>query len=140
MDKLMIATDGSKHSMKTIDQSVKLASKLGAEVTILYVIEGNPQIGYDLFAAYKKTEEELENAAKKVLNESSQPFIDKGISVKTRIEKGHPSEIICEIAEKESFDYVILGSRGLGGIKQMLLGSVSNAVANCIKTNIIIIK
>ena len=140
MDKLMLATDGSKHSMKTVDQAIKLASKLGAEVTILYVIEGNPQIGYDLFAAYKKTEAELENKSKKVLDKSAQPFIDKGIPVKTRLEKGHPADIICEIAEKEKFDYVILGSRGLGGIKEMLLGSVSNAVANCIKTNIIIIK
>ncbi len=140
MDKILLATDGSKHSMKTVEQSVKLARKLEAEVTVLYVIEGNPQIGYDLFAAYKKTEAELEKSAKKVLEKAAQPFQDQGITVNTRLEKGHPADIICEIAEKENFDYVILGSRGLGGIKEMLLGSVSNAVANCIKTSIIIIK
>ncbi len=140
MVKILLATDGSEHSMKTVDKSIELARKLEAEVTALYVIEGNPQIGYDLFAAYKTTEDELEKLGKAILEKAAQPFQEQGIAVNTRLEKGHPSEIICGIAEKENFDYVILGSRGLGGVREMLLGSVSNAVAHCIKTSIIIIK
>ncbi len=140
MAKILLATDGSKHSLKTVDKAIHLAKKLGAEVTALYVIEGNPQIGYDLFAAYSKTENELESVAKRVLDNMERNFQEEGVAIKTRLEKGHPSEIICDIAENEGFDYVMLGGRGLGGIRGMLLGSVSTAVANCVKTNIIIIK
>ncbi len=140
MFRILMATDGSEHSQKTTGQTIKLADALKAEVTVLYVIEGNPQIGYDFFAAYRKTEEKIENAGHKILEKAAQAFRDKGIAVTTRMEKGHPSNIICAIADQDKYDLVILGSRGLGGVKEMLLGSVSNAVVHCIKENILIVK
>ncbi len=140
MDKILLATDGSKHSTKTIAETIELANKFNAEVTILYVIEVNPQQGYDFFSAYKSKEKELENTGNKILENTTQSFREQGITVNTRLEKGNPADIICEIAEKENFELVILGGRGLGKISGIILGSVSNAVANCIKKNIMIIK
>ncbi len=140
MDKLLMATDGSKHSQKTIEQSIKLAKKFGTEVTILYVIEVNPQQGYDFFASYRKKEQELIRTGEDVLKKAAKAFEDQGIKVNTRLEKGNPADIICNIADKEDFDLVILGGRGLGKISGVLLGSVSNAVANCLNKNIMIIK
>jgi nucleotide-binding universal stress UspA family protein len=138
--KILMATDGSEHSQKTVIETIKLAKAFEAEVTVIYVIEGNPQIGYDLFAAYRSTEDKIEGAGQKILDKAAQAYRDQGINVATKIEKGHPVNIICEVAEKEKFDLVVLGSRGLGGFKEMLLGSVSNAVAHCIKRNILIVK
>ncbi len=140
MDKILLATDGSKHSTKTIEQSIKLAKKFDAEVTILYVIEVNPQQGYDFFASYKTKEAEMESTAEKILENTANSLREEGIKVNTRLEKGHPADIICEIAENENFELVILGGRGLGKISGMILGSVSNAVANCITKNIMIVK
>lgn len=140
MDKILLATDGSKHSAKTIEQAIELSGKLDAEVTILYVIEGNPQMGYDQFSAYRKATANMEAKAKEVLEKTAETFKEKGLKVTTKLEMGHPSEIICKIAEKENFDIIILGSRGLGGITGMLLGSVSNSVAHCAKTNVFIVK
>jgi len=140
MDKILLATDGSRHSAKTIDQAIKLAKKFDTEVTVLYVIEVNPQQGYDFFASYRTKEEELLHAGENVLKKAAESFEEQGVKVKTRLEKGNPSDIICEIAQKENFDLVILGGRGLGKISGVLLGSVSNAVANCLNNNLMIIK
>ncbi len=140
MDKLLLATDGSKHSKNTIEQAIKLAKKFATEVTILYVIEVNPQQGYDFFASYRTKEQELINTAEEVLKNAANTFEKQGIKVNTRLEKGNPADIICDIAQKESFDLVILGGRGLGKIGGVLLGSVSNAVANCLEKNLLIVK
>ncbi len=140
MNKILLATDGSSHSTKTIEQAAQLAKKFDTEITVMYVIEVNPQLGYDFFASYRKTENELENMGKKVLENVEQTFRDQGIKVKTRLEKGHAADTICEIAKKENYDLVILGGRGLGKVSGLILGSVSNAVANCIEANLMIIK
>jgi len=140
MDKLLLATDGSKHSKNTIEQAIKLAKKFDTEVTILYVIEVNPQQGYDFFASYRKKEEELVNAGEEVLKKTAEAFEEQGIKANTRLEKGNPADIICGIAHEEDFELVILGGRGLGKISGVLLGSVSNAVANCLAKNIMIVK
>ncbi len=140
MEKILVAIDGSEQSNKTIGEAAKLAEKFKAELTTLYVIEENPQIGYDIFAAYKTAETQLKDAANKILEKAAKTISEKGVKVKTRLEKGHASDIICDIAEKEKFDLVVIGSRGLSGLGGMLLGSVSNAVVHCVKTNIMIIK
>lgn len=140
MDKILMATDGSKHSKKTIEQTIKLAKKFDPEVTILYVIEVNPQQGYDFFASYRAKEEELVSSGENVLKKTAEAFKEQGIIVKTRLEKGNPSDIICDISQKENYDLVIMGGRGLGKISGVLLGSVSNAVVNCLHNNIMIIK
>ncbi len=140
MEKILLATDGSKHSQNTIEQAQKLAKKFNAEVTILYVIEVNPQQGYDFFASYQKKEQELISAGEEVLQKAAKAFKGEGVEINTRLEKGNPADIICEIAEKENYELVILGGRGLGKISGVLLGSVSNAVANCLKNNLMIVK
>ncbi len=140
MDKILLATDGSKHSKKTIEQAIEFAKKFETEVTLLYVIEVNPQQGYDFFASYKKKEQELISTGEEVLQKAAESFKEQGIAVNTRLEKGNPADIICDIAHKEDFGLVILGGRGLGKISGVLLGSVSNAVANCLGKNLMIVK
>ncbi len=140
MDKLLLASDGSKHSQNTIEQAIKLAKKFDTEVTVLYVIEVNPQQGYDFFASYRTKEQELISTGEEVLQKAAKTFEEQGIKVNTRLEKGNPADIICDIAHKEDFEFVILGGRGLGKVSGVLLGSVSNAVANCIQKNLLIIK
>lgn len=140
MDNILVAIDGSKQSNKTIGEAAKVAGKFKAKLTVLYVIEENHQLGYDIFAAHKKAEAQMKDKANDILGKAAKAISDKGVEVKTRLEKGHASDIICDIAEKEKYDLVVIGSRGLSGIGGMLLGSVSNAVVHCVKTNIMIIK
>jgi nucleotide-binding universal stress UspA family protein len=58
----------------------------------------------------------------------------------THLEFGYPSRHICECADKNEVDLIILGSRGLRGVERILMGSVATEVANHTSRNIMIVK
>lgn len=64
----------------------------------------------------------------------------KNINVNTMLKEGDPAQTIIENASKENFDLVVMGSRGLGGLKKLMLGSVSNAVAQKVGSTAMIVK
>ncbi len=56
------------------------------------------------------------------------------------IKKGHPSKVILDLSESIGVDLVIVGSRGLGGVKEFMLGSVSHSVARHASVPVLIVK
>lgn len=54
--------------------------------------------------------------------------------------EGRPSERIVEVAKEGKFDVIVMGSRGLGGIKGFFLGSVSDRVADEAACPVLIVK
>lgn len=141
--KILLATDGSEHSLKTVQKAAELAGPLQAEVTILSVIEDvalYKGLG-DLSAEQRESlYANMEKAAKDDLEKTLKHFKDKGIEVITMLRWGRPGEKICETVEEGAFDLVVLGDSGYGGVKELLLGSVSNKVAHCAKTDVLIVK
>ena len=65
----------------------------------------------------------------------------KGVaSVKTKLEDGEPATVIVEVANKEKPDLLVMGSRGLGGIQELLMGSVSHKVSHAAPCSVVIVK
>ena len=62
------------------------------------------------------------------------------IKVSTKLVDGRPSDKLVEIVEKRDFDLLVIGSRGLGGIKEFFLSSVSDRVTDEAPCPILIVK
>jgi nucleotide-binding universal stress UspA family protein len=62
------------------------------------------------------------------------------LKVSTKLVKGTPVDAIVETAKKEKFNAIVVGSRGLGGVKELFLGSVSDGVARKATCPVIIVK
>ncbi len=141
MKRILMATDGSKHAEKTLNETIKLASALNAEVTIITVMEDPPSLAYmvpsDFFTQAKESHAKL---SKEILEKAEQKLKEKGIETKILLKSGHPGEVICKVANEGNYDLVIIGSRGLNALEEFLLGSVSNRVAHCAKTSVYIVK
>jgi nucleotide-binding universal stress UspA family protein len=60
--------------------------------------------------------------------------------ISTKLVEGRPADKIVETAKNGNFDLVVVGSRGLGGIKEFFLGSVSDRVADEAPCPVLIIK
>lgn len=147
MIKVLLATDGSKHSFKAVDKTIQLVKNMKAEVTVLTVMQEVPIYQFHdglpsehLAAMQQSLEKRAEKNAQEILTKTASVFRENGMEVNVLLKKGHPAEVICQVAEEGGFDFVVMGSRGLGGIKELLLGSVSNRVVHCTKSSVLIVK
>lgn len=146
MQRILIATDGSDHAEKVIDKGLVLAEALNAKVTIITVVGEyilSPRYSIQITDAdWKKINNQVKEEAEELLANAAKPFKKKGVSVETKVVMGHkaPADAICEVASEGNFDLVMVGSRGLRGVKEMFLGSVSNKVAHLGCTSVMIVK
>ena len=140
---ILLATDGSEHSFKTIGKAIKLLKRLNASVTVLSVVEDVPVYKGLGGLSSKETEtlhQGIEQIAQEGLEKTRKALFAEGIGVNTLLRKGQPAEVICDVVEEGNHDMVIVGDTGFGGIKELFLGSVSNKVAHKAKTDVLIIK
>jgi len=136
--KILVCTDGSEYSKKALQQAIEIADGCKVnEVTILHVYDtkitnilsySSEIITPDLINQYQQMLEEDKKKKEKMLLEAKKIFQDKKIKARTIFKEGIPSETIIQVAKEEEVDLIVIGSRGLGGLKKVLLGSVSNSV------------
>ncbi len=146
MYRILLATDGSEVMKKLVEEVLKIAVAIKAEVTILHVIE-RKDFTYTARTPYtveikSAIDEKLIDEANKIVDEAATPFRDKGLTVRTEVVDGDrsPADVICDFASKGGYDLIAIGSRGLRGAKELFLGSVSNKVAHIGCTNVLIVR
>lgn len=128
--RIMVAYDGSAASDSSLERAIALAETCSAEIMAIHVVVGAPSA--ELSEIYDQ-ECEIEERALAILNrfKGRQKFMMiTGIS---------PSCVILEQAEKTGSDLIMMGSRGLTGIKEYL-GSVSHGVVQHARVPVMIIK
>ena len=125
--RILVAVDGSDESLYAA-RAVEHFSH-AEQVTIVHAVDipllAYPFISYDFSLNLEQTMRE--EGARLLDRVASLPLMDNG-PVSKRIEKGPPAEVILVAAEKDKADLIVLGSRGLGPVKELLLGSVSHHV------------
>ncbi len=142
--RILLATDGSEHSQKAVEEALVIAEAVKAEVTVVTVLSeesfnkrATPEVSEEI---WNRIESYLTEEGESIVKEAAKPFRDKGLTVKTEVLTGKrsPAEAICEIAN--DYSLLVVGSHGLKGIREALLGSVSNKLAHCAKTSVLIVK
>lgn len=146
INKILVPVDGSVHSMRAADFAGGLASTFGASVTLLHVLTHLP--AREQLRRYLDTletdgcpdQEEItsirnvlassgEDEARVLLAKARATVVKRGVeSVDTVIVDGDPSPKIIATVEAEGIDLIVMGRRGLGGVKGLLMGSVSYRV------------
>ena len=123
---ILVAYDGSEHSRKALDMAVQVAQCSNGKLKILYAFDKVP-----LFLGDDETERFIERAMNKGrenLAEATQHLRDLGVEFSTDIVEGPAAEAILRVADVEGCDLIVMGSRGLGMVQGLLLGSVSYRV------------
>lgn len=135
--KLLLATDGSEHSIRSAAYAVELAQQFNGSVDVVYVIDENKSKSDVLHHVDKfELKVERQEKIKPVLE-----LLDKeNIIYEVHYTHGEPAPSIIEFAQDNESDCVIVGSRGLNKVQTMILGSVSHKVAKHVKCPVLIIK
>ncbi len=150
--KMLVCIDGSEQSQKAMNKAIELAKAYGInKVSLIHVYEST-QRNYWLASGegYYPSQEDIERLQrmqteildqhKKMMDEAAVAFEKNGIDVEVILEEGHPSHTIAKVANDGNYDVVVLGNRGLGGLKKLFLGSVSNAVIQEVKASVLVVK
>jgi nucleotide-binding universal stress UspA family protein len=124
--KVLVATDGSEHSMKAVQRGLELAETQKAQVTLMSVayygadyLEGMPP----------NIKDKLEDEAKNALKKAKALFDAKNIPVETVLEAGLvPANLIIRKAQEGKFDRIIIGSTGLNALERIVMGSTASKV------------
>ncbi len=126
ISKILVAVDGSKPSLDASNQAIDLAKKLGAELTVLYVVSPDARYSYLEDTVTPRFPEPLK-AILKMAMERGYNHVDKvkqnatknNIRVKTDVIIGITSVVkeIVEYAKEKKMDLIVIGSRGMSGFK-----------------------
>ncbi|KAA0546280.1 universal stress protein [Bacillus sp. BGMRC 2118] len=139
--KILVAYDGSGLSKKALRYAIKLAQHdKNAELEIVTVIAYSTYVGS--YEAYSLMEMRTvaEAAAKSRIEEAKELIKHLPNPTGTKILEGDPAVQIIKYAEDLGFDVIVMGSRGLGKIREFFLGSVSHNVVQMAKCPVFIVK
>ena len=141
--KILIPIDGSRNSLTALSHAVALARFFDAEICILYVsvlsqkLPITAQIQGAKIPEYSSKSPEI--FAKKVITEALK-CVPENIRVRTHNELGEPRTSITDYAEQNSYDIIVIGSRGLGTISGLIMGSVSTYVVHHSQCPVLVVK
>ena len=135
--KILVPLDGSKNSMRGLDEAIYLARQCHATITGLYVIPIYPRNFADAIMPYQI---HLSKSAKIFMNNAKSKCAKKGIMFKSKIIFGSPIVEINDMVNTKKFDIVVIGSRGMSGLKEVFLGSVAKAIVHKSKVPVLVIK
>lgn len=148
--KILVCYDGSESSLRAVGKAHHLIKDCGIhEVTLIhaYTEHSREPIAKDKFATPpalldKLKDEEKKNWLKKqeTLEEIAERFTSNGAKTNIRLEHGKPAKVIIKEAEGGDYDIIVLGKKGKGAIKNMVMGSVSNSVIQGTDVSVLVVQ
>lgn len=141
--KILICADGSKNSLDAVKKGAEIAGGCKADEVTLIHIYPHTYVGaykYSQVEQYVEMQETRKKAGQKILNEAAKVFEGSEIPVKKVLKEGVPTDVLVEQANSGNYDMVVIGSRGAGGMKKALMGSVSSAVVQKAHISVLLVK
>jgi len=153
--KILVAQDGSESSQRAAQAALELAEKLKADLVVLHAISSPTSYYHSTIASTtgmslpSPSQHEIDayyayarKVALGIVGETESKAKKQGIHVKTEIPEAVSSivETIVNHASKENVDLIVVGTRGLGGFKKLLLGSVFSGIVSHAHCPVLIVR
>jgi nucleotide-binding universal stress UspA family protein len=126
--KILVPIDGSAQAEQALKQAIYIAEFCQAEIGLLYVVDLNQQISaFEQVSTGGYVPSEIKEKGCQILADAMHD-VPREINAKSIVEVGAPSKVIVDVCEQREYNLIIMGSRGLGAIKRIVMGSVSQYV------------
>ena len=137
---IVVGVDGSEDSKRALAWCGKYAGALGAKVFAVHAIEV-PVYAWrlDVYAPPLYTDVDRERIEETLRGEWCKVLTDAGVPFEAEVVDGYPANVIIEVAHREKADLVVTGRRGLGGFKEMMLGSTSHHLSHHLDRPLVIV-
>jgi len=138
--KILVPVNDSDAAERTIEAIIANKERFPVTLTLLHVVDVN-KLAYRMIPDFQveMVQEKAMAVGETVLNRIKEKFNLAGISTVARLESGSPREVISRIANEENFTLLVIGRRGMGEIRDVLFGSVSNHVLHHVNCPVLLI-
>ena len=141
LSKILVPVDGSENSFRALEQAIFLSTKIQeAQITVVYIIEDLPSLYIYSPKIIEKLHADYKSEYTKILERCKEIAKKNKININTVLLEGDPASKIIGYSEMEKFDIIIIGSRGMGHFKEMILGSISNKVLHHAKCSVMVVR
>lgn len=134
--KILLAVDGSENSLRATEYAVELAKLSGGKVDLINVIDFNE--------ARSEMIQTRQSEVGEFRRERYQSAVDlleeNGLKNEVFVFYGNPGIVIVDHAKENDYDVILIGSRGLNKLQEMVLGSVSNRVVQKALCPVLVVK
>ena len=134
---ILVPVDGSEGSDRAITHAISMAEVCNAKLSFLYVANIN-QLAIN--ACLSDAILEAVTKAGNVILDRAMEMVPSGIEKEAFSETGSPAVVILDFATSNNADLIVMGSRGLGIVKGVLLGSVSQYIVEQARCPVLVVK
>src|SRR5918994_1235903 len=143
---ILLATDGSKEGELAARTAVDIAASTNSELHMVTVARHEHAHVYDLPEepgdVQKSLYEAIERKARELLDEQVKKIEQSGGTIPQEVHllRGHPDREIVHLAEEIGAGLIVIGSRGQGGVRRALMGSVPDSVVRQAHCPVLIVR
>jgi len=136
IERLLLSTDGSEYSEGAVREAITLAKRCSSKLTIVSVIETNPQFE----ALAPEVVEKSEKAMRKHLEAVQKRAVLEGVDCGIIVHRGEDTyQYIVDEAVRNKSSMIVMGKRGRTGIKRLMMGSVAARVIGHSPCNVLVV-
>jgi nucleotide-binding universal stress UspA family protein len=136
--KILAAIDGSDNSLRAVDHARAIAERFNATLILVHAYPHTSDLrGYADFA---KLVARRKKAGQAIIDRVREQLGDTPFPIQETLLEGPESDAILRVAESQTADLIVMGTRGLGALKGALLGSVSRKVLHYAACSVMVVK
>ncbi len=140
---IILAVDGSPDSERAVKWCADHAPALGGPVLVVHAIEIPVYPAYGNFGPAmlppSLTEQQRDELRDEISRDWCKPLADAGLTFDVSLVDGSPASVIREVADEKDAAIVIVGRRGRGGFKELLLGSTTHQLTHHLGRPVVIV-
>jgi nucleotide-binding universal stress UspA family protein len=153
-ENVLVPLDGSEHSLRALETTIQIARKFDAKITLIHVysVTATPVImpepttlipsGVLVMTPSEVTKivETAREVGRGILTDGRQKVESENIEVETVLKEGNTVQEITKFAREAKSDLIVMGVKGIGRLRELLVGSVSEGVVKQAPCPVLIVK
>ena len=140
MEKILVPVDGSSEAERAVRYAARLSAKNGKALQLLNVQAPIASSHVRRFLAKKAVDDYQIAEGERALEPARKLATELGASYHSEIAVGHIAQTIAERARELGCDAIVMGSRGLGSVGNLVMGSVATEVVHLSELPVTLVK
>lgn len=140
MNSILVPVDGSATAMNAVKAAIAASGKTGSKLFIITVQAPVFTSNVKRFVAAETLDEYYHDQGEEALKDVRELLKSKGIEASTEIMVGPVAETITDYAKTKGCDLIIMGTRGMGAVSNLVMGSVATKVVSLAEMPVMLVK